>query len=175
MAAPVKVGRTGDEEDRVRKGKASPRGALQDLEALAWVLDNSIEIPGLRFRIGVESLLGLVPVLGDLVGALISSYILFLSARLGASRVTLIRMALNVGLEAAVGVVPLAGDIFDFAWKANSRNVELLRAHLRDPLKARRSDWVFSILLVLALLGVLVLFGWAAYSLGRAVSGLFQG
>lgn len=174
MPGPVKVGRAGDEEDRARRGMPSPSGPLKDLEALAWLLDNSIEIPGLRFRIGVESLLGLVPVLGDLLGALISSYILFLSSRLGAPRVTLIRMALNVGLEAAVGVVPLAGDIFDFAWKANSRNVELLRAHLRDPRKSRRSDWFFTILLVLSLLGVLVLFGWAAYSLGRAVFGLFR-
>ena len=173
MTGPVKVGKAGDAEDRARKGMASPQGQLKELESLAWILDSSIALPGLRLRIGLESLLGLVPVLGDLVGALLSSYILFLSARMGAPRVTLIRMALNVAVESVVGVVPLLGDMFDFVWKANSKNIELLRAHLRDPLKAKRSDWFFTILLVLALLALLGLFGWAAFATGRALVGLF--
>jgi hypothetical protein len=154
--------------------RSPARTPLREVESLAWLLDSSIPIPGLRMRIGVESLLGLIPVLGDALGALLSTYILVLSAKLGAPRVTLLRMSVNVAVEAAVGVVPLLGDVFDFVWKANTRNVDLLRAHLADPTRARRSDWLFTLALVLTLLVLLTLLGWAAYSGARLLAGLFR-
>ena len=85
-------------------------------------------------------------------------------------------MSLNVAVEAlAVGVVPFLGDLFDMAWKANRRNVELLKAHVRDPRRARRSDHVFfAVLLILALLAVIGLFGWGAYALGSAALSAFR-
>lgn len=164
------VGRKGDARDPSRSGEPAE---VRHLEDLAWMLDSSIQVPGLNFRVGLDSLLGLIPILGDVVGAALSSYILWLAARLGVPRVTLLRMALNVAIEAAVGVVPFLGDVFDMAWKANVRNVAILKAHLQDPNRAKRSDWLFTFLLLLALLGVLALFGWAAFSLGRALIRLF--
>lgn len=169
------VGRIGDPNDRIRRNEPLPPSQVQHLDQLAWLLDNSIEVPGIRFRIGLDGLLGMVPVLGDILGAAISTYILWLAAKLGVPRVTLMRMSLNVAVETVVGVVPFLGDLFDMAWKANTRNVEILKAHLQDPKRARRSDWLFTAVLLLALLSLMALMGWAAFSVGRAVLGFFRG
>jgi hypothetical protein len=169
------IGKIGDDGDRVRRDKPVPAGTVPQLEQLAWLLDSSIEVPGIRFRIGLDSLLGLIPFLGDIMGAAISTYILWVASKMGVPRVTLLRMTLNVALEAAVGVVPFLGDLFDMAWKANTRNVEILKAHLRDPSRARRSDWFFTIVLLLALLCLMALFYWAAFTLGRALLRLIRG
>ena len=100
------------------------------LNWLAWLLDSSIPIPGTRLTIGLDALIGLFPVIGDAVGVVLSSYIVREAAALGAPRSILARMAFNVALEGLVGVIPLAGDLFDAAFKANRRNVRLLRRHL---------------------------------------------
>ena len=143
------------------------------LRRLAWLLDSSIPIPGTRFTTGVDALIGLVPVLGDLIGVLLSSYILGEAARLGAPKAVLLRMAFNVGVEGVVGIVPLAGDLFDAAWKANQRNVRLLDAWLDRPQKAERSSRAFVVLLVLALAALLVLLGALGFLLLRWIAGLF--
>ena len=93
----------------------------------------------------------MVPFLGDLVGVLLSAYILGEAARLGVGTGTLARMALNVALEGLVGLVPLAGDVFDAAWKANQRNVRLLSALLEAPRRAERASVFFLGSIVLAL------------------------
>ncbi|MDB5047399.1 MAG: hypothetical protein JWO30_470 [Fibrobacteres bacterium] len=160
----VEVGRW-DQRDPGRR--AAPQSALDGLEALAWLLDSSIPVPGTGFRVGLDSLIGLIPVIGDAIGAILSTYILVMSARMGVPRVTLLRMGFNITLEAVVGVVPLAGDLFDFAWKANRRNVALLRAHAENPSQARRGDWLFAGLFMFLVLAVLCGLGWAGYSLGR--------
>jgi Domain of unknown function (DUF4112) len=126
----------------------------KNLERLAWLLDSSIPIPGTRFSIGIDALIGLVPFLGDLVGVLLSSYIVGEAARLGASRSVLARMVFNVAVEGLAGLVPLAGDVFDAAWKANQRNVRLLGAWLDHPRRAERSSALFITGLLLALLAI---------------------
>jgi hypothetical protein len=83
-------------------------------------------------------------------------------------------MGFNVALEGVVGLIPLAGDVFDMAWKANRRNVDLLRAHLENPSRARKGDWLFATLLLLGVVALLGLLGWAGFALGRAVWGLFS-
>lgn len=103
---------------------------IDRLRRLARLLDASIRIPGTRWRIGVDALIGLVPVAGDAAGVLLSSYIIWQAARLGARRGLLARMALNVAIEGLLGMIPLAGDLFDAAWKANQRNVRLLEREL---------------------------------------------
>ena len=103
------------------------------LARLAWLLDSSIPVPGTRFSIGLDALIGLVPVVGDLVGVLLSCYILGEAVRLGVGRRTLARMAFNVALEGLVGMVPVAGDLFDAGWKANQRNMRLLNEWLDRP------------------------------------------
>jgi hypothetical protein len=137
------------------------------LRRLAWLLDSSIPIPGTQFTVGIDALIGLVPVLGDLIGVLLSSYVLGEAARLGAPRTLLMRMAFNVGIEGVVGIIPLAGDAFDAAWKANQRNVRLLDAWLDRPVQARRSSRLFAILLVLVVGSFLALLSIVGYVLLR--------
>lgn len=103
---------------------------MQRLEALARLLDEAIRIPGTNWRLGLDSIFGLVPGAGDLAGLLLSAYILKESASLGASRSTIARMLGNLAVDFAVGAVPLLGDVFDVAFKANRRNMRLLRKHL---------------------------------------------
>ena len=115
---------------------------------LAYWLDAGIRIPGTSLRFGLDPILGLIPGFGDAAGAILAGWILVEAVRLGASRATVIRIAGNVALDAAVGAIPLLGDIFDFAWKANLRNVALLERHLAAPDRAERADRSFVLLLI---------------------------
>ena len=109
------------------------------LRRLAWWLDDAFRIPGTNQRIGFDALIGLVPGVGDTIGALLSTYIIIEAARRGASVWTVTRMLGNVAIETLVGAFPLIGDLFDAVFKANQRNLALLGdtlerdAPLRDP------------------------------------------
>ncbi len=116
------------------------RHRLERVERLATLLDNAIPIPGTRFRIGLDPLLGLLPGLGDALGALASAWILVEAARLGASRTVLARMLYNIAVDTLIGAVPGAGDLFDFVWKSDAKNVALLRRHLEQPDMAHRAS-----------------------------------
>jgi hypothetical protein len=122
----------------------------RNLERLAWWLDNAFEVPGTRFRIGFDALIGLVPGLGDLVGTALSAYIVAAAARRGVPGSVLTRMALNVGIEAVVGALPLVGDLFDAWWKANQRNVELVRRYETGPRPTQRQSRVVVALWIVA-------------------------
>jgi hypothetical protein len=114
--------------------------AARRLGRLAWWLDSSIPLPIGQWRIGLDPLIGLIPGLGDVIGILLSSYILAEAARIGVPRALLLRMAGNVAIEGIVGVVPILGDLFDAAWKANQRNVRLLEGYLQQPTRVRRAS-----------------------------------
>ncbi len=101
--------------------------ALRRFEKIAAVMDSSVPIGVGGFKIGIDPILGLIPVIGDLAGFTISAYTVLLAARAGAKRATLVRMMINLGLETVIGAVPLLGDLFDFTFKANQRNLELLK------------------------------------------------
>jgi hypothetical protein len=133
--------------------------ARERLARLAWLLDSSIPIPGTSFSIGLDALIGLVPVAGDLVGVLLSGYIVREAAALGVSRSILARMALNVAVEGLVGMIPFAGDVFDAAFKANQRNVRLLNAYLDQPVRTARVSWAFISGLLFLLLVLMVSIG----------------
>lgn len=92
-------------------------------------MDSSVRLPG-GFRIGVDGLIGMIPVVGDLAAAGVSFYIIAEAARMQLPARVLLRMALNVGLDLLIGAVPVIGDLFDFAFKANLRNARLMDAHL---------------------------------------------
>ena len=104
--------------------------ALARCEALARIMDSIVEIPGTKVRIGFDAMLGLVPVLGDLLSQAISSYIIWEARRLGVSRFTMARMIGNSAIDTIVGIVPFVGDAFDVVFRANMKNLALLRAHL---------------------------------------------
>jgi hypothetical protein len=108
---------------------AARRAALDRLDMLATVFDTAFILPGTNVRFGVESILRLVPGIGDAIASALSCYLLYEAHRLGVPRLLLARMAANVALEGLVGAVPLAGDAFDVFFRANRRNVALLRRH----------------------------------------------
>lgn len=110
----------------------SPRdeARLKRIRLLSHFLDEQLQIPGTTYRVGLDGLLGLIPGVGDVAGALLSAYILYEAMRLGVPRTVLLRMAANIGLDSVVGAIPIVGDIFDMAWKANKKNVALLHAYL---------------------------------------------
>jgi Domain of unknown function (DUF4112) len=108
---------------------AGRRAALDRLDMLATAFDTAFILPGTNVRFGVESLLRLVPGIGDAIASLLSCYLLYEAHRLGVPRLLFARMAANVALEGLVGAVPLAGDAFDVFFRANRRNVALLRKH----------------------------------------------
>lgn len=128
------------------------RARLQRLRSMAWLLDNSIPLPG-GFRIGLDALIGLVPGIGDAIGALISVFIINEARMLGAPRSVLLRMSGNVLIETLIGAIPFIGDLFDAGFKANMRNLALLERYHLDPVGSRRSSRafvaVFSLLLLL--------------------------
>ncbi len=112
------------------------------IKRLAWLLDNSIRLPG-GYRIGLDGIIGLVPGLGDVLAAALSCYIVVSAVRLGTPASVVVRMLGNVLLELVLGAVPVLGDLFDFAWKANARNARLVEAHLSEPQRTRyRSRWL---------------------------------
>jgi hypothetical protein len=104
--------------------------ALVRLEALAKLMDGAFVVPGTTIRVGLDSIVGLIPGIGDAISGIISSYLIWEAKRLGVSRWIIARMAANTLLDTAVGAIPLAGDVFDVAFRGNMRNMRLLRKHL---------------------------------------------
>lgn len=117
-----------------------PAGGAERVRSLARVLDSAIRIPGTNIRFGLDSVVGLIPGVGDLTGAALSGYIVLTAARMGVPSAVLGRMLLNLGLDTLVGTVPLLGDLFDVGFRANTRNAALLDRYLERPLEARRSS-----------------------------------
>jgi hypothetical protein len=108
----------------------SRRERIARLEALAALLDTALVIPGTGIRFGVDALIGLLPGIGDAVTALLSLYIVREAHLVGAPAPVLVRMLANIALDGVLGAVPLFGDAFDVLWRANRRNVRLLREWL---------------------------------------------
>lgn len=143
-----------------------------DLEFLARWLDDVFKIPGVGIRFGLDVLIGLIPGLGDTASSAVSLYILTAATRYGVSRYTILRMAANLAIDYVVGSIPFLGDLFDVYWKANRRNINLLRRHAEaSPLverELRASDKWFVVavlvglaILLIASIGVSIfLLGW---------------
>src|SRR6266545_5648640 len=102
-----------------------PHARLRAARVVATWLDEAFRIPGTTVRIGLAPLIGLVPGIGDALGALASAYLVLVAAQLGAPASIVGRMVLNLLVDTAVGAVPVLGDLFDFGWKSNKRNVAL--------------------------------------------------
>ncbi|MEZ2226950.1 MAG: DUF4112 domain-containing protein [Microcoleus sp.] len=143
--------------------------SLRRLRRISNLLDNAIPIPGTKYRIGLDPILGLIPGGGDLISSIFAGYVVFKSAQMGVPQETLVKMAANIVFDTVAGTVPVAGDLLDVAWKANVKNIELLDAHLGSPEPAgKKADWLFvaALLLGLALIvaGLIFLsvlfFGW---------------
>lgn len=103
---------------------------LQSIESLARLMDSRFKIPGTSLGLGIDSLIGIIPGIGDTVSLGVAAYIVHQSAKLGVSKSKLIRMSLNIFIDWLIGLIPLIGDLFDWGWKANNKNAAILREHL---------------------------------------------
>lgn len=125
----------------------------EGLENLSRYLDGLFRIPGTGWRFGLDALIGLIPNVGDTLTSFASFYILVAGVRYGVPKITLLRMAFNIGLDYLVGTIPFIGDAFDFVWKANKQNMDLIRARATGKDVATTGDYVF----VFGIIGVLIL------------------
>jgi hypothetical protein len=131
---------------------------LKRLRQLSGLLENLITIPGTQIGIGLDPIIGLIPIGGDILGVFLSGYIILESARLGASRATLGRMLLNVIIDGLVGLIPVLGDFFDVTWRANTYNIKLLEESLKFPSQKKKADtwFIFGVLVGLLLLAIVL-------------------
>lgn len=104
---------------------------LMKLDQLADLMDNKLIIPGTNIRLGLDSIIGLIPGIGDTISLAVSGYIIHKARQTGVHPILLSRMTWNVFIDWLIGIVPFFGDIFDVGWKANRRNVDLLKEHLK--------------------------------------------
>ncbi|MBH0114759.1 DUF4112 domain-containing protein [Novosphingobium sp. YJ-S2-02] len=107
-----------------------PMSVRRRIEALEFMLERSIALPGIGHRVGLDSIVGLVPVVGDAITAAMGLYIVWEARNLGMSKLQLARMSANVGVDTLIGAIPFAGDAFDFFYRSNSRNLKIIRKHL---------------------------------------------
>ena len=107
-----------------------PYAVRRRIEALERLLERSIPIPGTKRNVGLDAIVGLVPVAGDVVTAAMGAYLVWEARQLGLPKWKLVRMAGNVAFDSAVGAIPVAGDVFDFMFRSNSRNLKMLKRHL---------------------------------------------
>lgn len=107
-----------------------PQAIRTRVEAMEKILERAFVIPGINRPVGLDAIVGLVPVVGDIATALMGAYIVWEARNLGMSKMQLTRMAANIGIDTALGAIPLAGDLFDFFWRSNTRNLRIIRKHL---------------------------------------------
>jgi hypothetical protein len=162
----------------LRAGRVDDRRrsrALAEVEALAWLLDNSIPVPlsGGR-RLGLDAVVGLVPVIGDLASGAIGLLVVWRASRMGLPRIVVARMLANTAIDVAVGAIPVLGDAFDLWFKANTRNLGLMRRHLETPDASTSGDWLAVATIGGIVLAGVLLVGWLLAALVGAVIGAFS-
>ena len=129
--------RTGGGPD---EGRQRGLHSLEQLRTITLLFDQAFKVPGTRFRFGLDALIGLVPGLGDVAGALVAMFAMRVARKLNAPAVVQLHLLSNIALDGLIGIVPIIGDIFDFAFKAQTRNLALLDAWVASPARtARRS------------------------------------
>ena len=148
---------------------------LKRYSLIVNVLDQAFRVPGTPWRFGLDAILGLIPVAGDIATALVGAYGFVLANQMGAPASIQLRMLLNLTVDAAVGAIPFLGDAFDFAFKSHARNERLLQGWLERPHETRRSS-SFVLLAVLTafvamVAGAVWLAIWSARSLFQLVAG----
>jgi hypothetical protein len=154
---------------RSAAGRAGARSAsIEDAERriafMARLLDDLVTIPGTRRRFGIDSVVGLIPGIGDVASAAVGAWIIVEASRFRLPGVVLARMVINTIVDLVIGAIPLLGDAFDFVFKSNTRNLALFRRHATDPGASTTEHRAFLAGLVLVLVGLLwlavVAIGW---------------
>ena len=142
------------------------------VDAASRLLDTKFHIPGTNIRFGADFLMGLVPGFGDAISLGISGLLIATMARHGASKRLVARMLGNVGLDALVGTVPILGNVFDLYYKANTRNVQLMREYYEHD-KHRGSVWPIVLIVVLVMSAIFAAIVLVGYALVRGLATLF--
>lgn len=142
---------------------------LRWIEQMSRLLDNAFRVPGTQFRVGLDPLIGLIPVVGDLVTFGMSGLIVLAMVRHGTSGKLVLKMVSNVLIDTVIGAIPVLGNLFDFGFKANQRNVQLLREYYYEG-KHRGNAWGFWIAIVILLLLWIAGSAWLVWQLFRWVS-----
>ena len=150
-----------EEIEKIEISNLSPQREKQieieeSLETLSRYLDGLFKVPGTGFKFGLDAVIGLIPNVGDISTSLLSFYILVAGVRYGVPKITLVRMAFNIGLDYVVGSIPFIGDAFDFFWKSNKQNINLIRENGEGRGRGTTGDWIFVIAIILLLIGLLV-------------------
>ena len=143
---------------------------LRRLERVSWLLDRAIPIG--RHRVGLDPILGLIPGLGDSLGAVLSLYVLYEGTRLGAPAHVLIRMTGNILVETIIGAIPVLGDAFDFFWQANTRNIRLIHRYHATNWQPRslKAVWLSVLVAGAIILSVAIGLAWWIFNLLSAVA-----
>ena len=118
------------------------------------VLDELIEVPGTSIKVGLDPVIGLIPVAGDAVSALVGGWLILEASRFGIPRVVLARMVLNLAVDLGIGAIPILGDLYDIAFRSNSRNLALFRRHALDPAASTRGEQALLVGLALLIVGL---------------------
>lgn len=142
----------------------TPIPNLYWVEEMVRLLDAKFRFPGTRFRFGLDPILGLFPVIGDLTSFAISGGLILYMLRYGVSRKVVILMLLNITVDAVIGSIPIIGHIFDFYFKANSRNIRLLKKHYQEGMYQGSGTWII-LLVFLLLVGIISLLLWGLWLL----------
>lgn len=118
------------------------------------VLDELIAVPGTPMKVGLDPIIGLIPVVGDAVTALAGGWVILEASRFGVPKIVLARMILNLSIDLAIGAIPFVGDLYDFVFHSNSRNLALFRRHALDPDASTRGEQALFIGLALLIVGI---------------------
>jgi hypothetical protein len=154
------------------EGRGQP--GLARLRALTRLMDQAFGVPGTKWRFGLDALFGLVPGLGDVAGGIIAVYALHVARQLGAPGVIQLHMLTNIAIDASIGTIPIVGDLFDFVFKAQTRNLALLDDWLKTPhtvtKRSRRGLLLVPLAIVLVFATLTILGVWLLFIL---LHGLF--
>ena len=142
------------------------------LEKLAWLSDSSIKLPG-KFKIGIDSIVGLIPIIGDFTTAIISLYIMMIGLRAKVPKLVIFRMSLYIIWDTSLGAIPVVGDIFDMIFKSNERNVKLLNRYIDNPDSTEQSTRLWLVLLILFLICCMLTSLWLVWQLIQWTMALF--
>ena len=133
---------------------------LLRLKLLSERLDELTKIPGTNQKVGIDAIIGLIPILGDFIGAVFSTYIMYSGIKMGVSSKVVTKMAANIAIEFIIGWIPIIGDIFDVLWKANKRNVELIENATAEKQVNEKLNYLIVASLIILILGtILVILG----------------
>lgn len=150
------------------------RSAEARIQRVTHVMDELVPIPGTGQRFGVDPLIGLIPVVGDVVAAVVGGWVIMEAARFGVPRIALVRMVVNFSVDLLIGLIPIIGDVFDIVSRSNSANLAIFRRHALDPDANTGGHWMFFAGLGMLLVGLIWLTVQVAARIVEALLGLLS-